>query len=246
MQNNKLKVKNFNLKDSISKKEYNEKLFDIVAPRYDFVTRVLSFGRDIAWKKLLIKELPASGVETCLDLACGTGDITYMLYNNYNNANITGFDLNDEMLKISLKRYKVFSGNMFFEKGDMCNTKKPDDSYDIVTGSYALRNAPNIPNVIKEIYRVTKQGGKCAFLDFSKSKVRLIQKMQLFFLRFWGSLWGVILHGNSEIYAYIADSLQLYPEREELKKIIEGTGFKNLKSKILFFGFIEIITFEKL
>lgn len=241
----KLKVKNYDLKNSTSKKAYNEKLFDIVAPKYDFVTRILSFGRDSAWKKKLMKMLPDNAGElSVLDLACGTGDVTFLLSKKYPEGQVIGFDLNRVMLELASKR---FAGNtaLSFEAGNMADTKKPDGAFDIVTGSYALRNAPDIRSTLQEIYRITKPGGTCGFLDFSKSSNTFIQHTQHFFLKLWGSIWGILLHGNHEIYAYIADSLKLFPERQQLTAMIQEIGFKNIRSKILFFGFIEIIIFEK-
>jgi ubiquinone/menaquinone biosynthesis methyltransferase len=240
-----LKIKDYDLKNSGSKKEYNEKLFDIVAPRYDAVTRVLSFGRDRSWKKMMIGMLPSLENPVCLDIACGTGDISLLLLKKYGRADVTGLDLNGEMLSIAGKRTADSGGLLRFEIGDMSDIRKNGGTYDIVTGGYALRNAPDIGRTVAEIFRITKTGGTCAFLDFSKSGNKFIRAVQLFFLKFWGSVWGILFHGNPEIYGYIADSLKLYPDRKTLKGLLEKNGFRDIGSKLLFFGFIEILIFRK-
>lgn len=244
----KLNINDYDLKSSTSKKDYNSKLFDVVAPKYDIITIILSFGRDRAWKRMLIKRLKPVSSPRCLDLACGTGDITFLLDDRFNGATITGLDLNLTMLKIAgervIKRYGERK-SISFENGDMCSTGKKDASFDIITGSYALRNAPDIGAALNEIYRILAPGGQCAFLDFSKSSLKIIRSVQLFLLKFWGDLWGLIMHGNPEIYGYIARSLRLYPERKQLDELIKKAGFINVKRKLLFFGYIEILTFEK-
>jgi ubiquinone/menaquinone biosynthesis methyltransferase len=242
---NVLRIKNYDLGVSESKKKYNEKLFDIVAPSYDAITRVLSFGRDHSWKKKMMRLLPEYDEPSCLDLACGTGDLVLLLQNKYYLPDITGLDLNDVMLDLAKKRFESKTGKVRFEKGDMSDIHKSDASFDVITGGYALRNAPEIKETLGEIYRVLKKGGTCAFLDFSKSRNKILQAIQLFFLKFWGSLWGIIFHGNPEIYGYIADSLNLFPDRTSLKEMLNNSGFIDISSKVLFFGFIEIVTFRK-
>ena len=79
----KLKIKNFDLTDSASKRYFNRFLFTEVAPKYHIATHFLSFGRDKIWKKKMIKKLPKKEKATCLDIACGTGDITFLLAKKY-------------------------------------------------------------------------------------------------------------------------------------------------------------------
>jgi ubiquinone/menaquinone biosynthesis methyltransferase len=241
----KFRLKDYDLQNSGLKKEYNEKLFDIVAPKYDVVTRILSFGRDGSWKKKLVNFLPETGDPECLDLACGTGDIISLLLKRFKIPRITGLDLNDVMLELSGKRFSNFKEKVTLEKGDMSDMKMNDGLFDLITGSYALRNAPDIVKTLREIYRVCKPGGTCVFLDFSKSGNKIVDSVQFFFLKLWGQIWGFLLHGNPEIYGYIADSLKLFPDRKSLKKMIGETGFGRINSRILFFGFIEIVSFQK-
>src|ERR1700758_1899763 len=92
------------LEDAEKKKYYNERLFSAVAPRYDFITRVLSFGRDAAWKRALISLLPSYDSPVCVDLACGTGDIAFLLAAKYPRGRIAGVDITERMLDIARHR----------------------------------------------------------------------------------------------------------------------------------------------
>lgn len=238
-----LKMKDYDLNDPDKKKTYNEELFTEVAPKYDAITKILSFGRDKAWKRRLIKDLPVKTVEKCLDIASGTGDITFALSTKYPEAKILGIDLNKTM--ITRSAMLNMHDNVQFRLSDMCDIVSDDESFDIITGGYALRNAPDLKKALLEIKRVMKPGGTASFLDFSKTNIKWIQKIQLFFLKMWGNIWGFVFYRNPEIYGYIAESLRKFPDRKELRVLLEETGFKNINSKKLFLGFLELLVFEK-
>ena len=196
------------------KKFYNEKLFTTVAPKYDFVTRALSFGRDFSWKRKLIDALPSLDAPVCVDIACGTGDLCFLLADKFADGNILGLDLTDSMLRLAEKRCK--HENITFVRRDMCDTELPESHADIVTGGYALRNAPDLDRALDECRRILKPGGFAAFLDFSKSPSPTSAALTHRLLKFWGVFWGFALHGNGEVYGYIAESLRVFPDRDEL------------------------------
>jgi len=162
-----LKIRNLDLSNPRDKLLFNKRVFTVVAPVYQFVTKALSFGRDSAWKRKLIQCLPAMKNPRCLDLACGTGDITCALAEKYSGGSIVGLDINEKML--TLAKTKSAFPNIRFVLGDMSHTGLENDRFDVITGGYALRNAPSVPETLKEIFRILKPGGYCALLDFSKS-----------------------------------------------------------------------------
>lgn len=225
------------------KLKYNAELFREISGEYDFITPILSFGRDSAWKDRMVNELPAMGKCECLDLACGTGDVTIRLAKKYPQGRITGLDLTEAMVAYATARNN--SANVSFTIQDMCRMNLPDNSFDIVTGGYALRNAPDVVKALKEIHRVMKAGGTGAFLDFSKPANRLFQKAEFLLLKIWCGLWGIILHRNPQLYTYIAESLRRFPDGEQLKRMIAEMGFKNIRVRNHYFGIAQTIIFEK-
>lgn len=225
------------------KRKYNEEMFGEIAPRYDFITRALSFGRDSKWKDDMIRELSVHDQPRCLDLASGTGDITFRLARKYPAGHVVGLDLTEAM--VELARPRNHFDNVEFVVGDMSRTEFPDECFDIVTGGYALRNAPDLRTALKEIRRVMKPGGTGAFLDFSKPRNGALQKLELFLLRTWGGFWGLALHRNPEVYTYIAESLKQFPDRTKLKQVLQKIGFVNVRSKKHFCGMTETVFFEK-
>ena len=232
------------LEDAEKKKYYNEKLFSEVAPRYDFITRVLSFGRDAAWKRALISSLPPYESPVCVDLACGTGDISFLLANKYACGRIAGLDITEPMLDIA--RDRNTHPNVSFVKQNMGSLEILSESVDIVTGGYALRNAPHLETVIDEVNRVLKPCGVAAFLDFSKPDANIPQKMEYWCLKIWTGLWGVLLHRNHEVYSYIAESLERFPDRYQLRNMFQQKGFSVVDSRLFLGGITELLVVQKL
>lgn len=222
---------------------YNREMFGAIARQYDFVTKVLSFGRDRVWKERLIAELPDVQRPACLDIGCGTGDIAFLLARRYPLGQITGLDLTEQMAAIARSRNSF--GNVVFTIQDMCKMDLPDCSFDIVTAGYAIRNAPDAATAMREILRVMKPGATGAFLDFMKSADRLSRGIQDVLLRAWGGFWGLLLNGNPRLYTYIAESIQQLPDREQLKRLMMQVGFANIRSHRHFFGVTETILFQR-
>lgn len=225
------------------KRLYNEQLFAEVAPRYDFVTKALSLGRDAAWKRQLVNALPSSmSAPRCIDLACGTGDVTRLLAERYPDGAITGIDLTKPMLELAQQRH--LPSNVSLLHADMCDTGIEPGTIDVVTGSYALRNAPDLGKVLAEVRRIMKPDGIAAFLDFSKPASRRLQIAEYLLLKYWGSFWGRVLHRNPEVYAYIAESLALFPDRQGLRATIAGLGFEVVAERRFYFGILEMLVFK--
>lgn len=232
-----------------AKREYNEILFAEVARRYDLVTRALSLGRDQAWKRALLDALPggdgapAGRTPVCVDLACGTGDVAFALARRYPQGTVRGIDLTPEMLAIARSRNRF--PNVALELGDMHRLPLASDSVDIVTGSYALRNAPALDVALREIHRVLRPGGTAAFLDFSKSPHWLWQRLAFGVLYVWGGFWGLLLHRQPAVYAYIARSLWHFPDRVALRRELSHAGFTERASRRFYWGTLEMIAVTK-
>lgn len=225
------------------KKRYNEEHFSEAASRYDLATRAMSLGRDGAWKRQLIAALPAIEAPCCLDLACGTGDLCFLLAEKYPRGRIIGLDLTEPMLQRARQRNR--QDNIRFLQGDMNATGLESGSVDIVTGGYAIRNAPDLGLALREIHRLLKPGGTAALLDFSKPAAPAAQRLQYHLLKRWCGLWGLLLHGNPEVHAYIAASLQTFPERDALHALVRAEGFELLRSRRFYLGIMELLLLRK-
>ncbi len=224
------------------KRHYNAELFTEVAPRYDVITRLLSLGRDSRWKRRLVAALPPMAPRRALDLACGTGDLARLIHDRFPKAEVTGIDLTPAM--VTLARHHTSPG-LSFEVGDMDALPFPAASMDLVTGGYALRNAPDLGRALDEVCRVLRPGGVCAFLDFGKSPHPAAQRVAHLILKTWGGWWGLVLHRHADVYGYIAESLARFPDRVRLRTLLTDRGLIPMTSQTAFGGMIEWIVCQK-
>jgi ubiquinone/menaquinone biosynthesis methyltransferase len=231
------------LKNPGQKRILNRQMFAIIAPRYAWITRILSFGRDSYWKKALINAIPPCHQPFCLDLACGTGDISRMLLSRFPNACVLGIDICPEMIHLAKQCKSAY--RPYYLLSDMQFLPVPDNSFDIITGGYALRNSPDLNALLKVIFQKLKPGGVALFLDFNRPLEETKALKQAKLLRFWTRLWGWIFHQNPEVYGYIAESLALFPNCEDLRQRFESAGFSQYVRWEYLGGFTALIKVTK-
>jgi len=208
------------------KQRYANRLFETIAARYDFFTAFMSYGMDRGWKRELIRMLDSKGGETTLDIACGTGDITFMTAKQLTTGHAIGLDITQAMLEIAeRKRRERATGNVCFHRGDIMHIPFADQTFDCVTGGYALRNVPEVAGALAEIKRVLKPGGRLLSLDFGHPANRLYRRAYLRYLTIVGSVVGLMMHGDADTYRYIPETLKLYPGQRGVCQMMQAAGF---------------------
>lgn len=225
------------------KQRVAREVFEKLAPGYDRFTPGLSFFRDRAWKRALVGGLPALAAPACLDLACGTGDVAFLLGGRYPLGHVLGLDITAAMLDIARTRNRF--AHVEFRSADMMQTGLSRESFDIVTGGYALRNAPDLARTLTEIRRVLRPGGYGAFLDFSNPPQPFLQRTNRVLLKLWSGAWGLALYGNPRLFTYITASLDAFADRRKLRRLLTDRGLQVTKSKLHFFGLLETIFVRK-
>ena len=223
----------------VQKKYFNLQLFTRVADEYDLATRAMSLGQDARWKHRLLELLPMMARPRCVDLACGTGDLTLGLAERYPDGDILGVDLTGPMLDVARRR--IPHSHVQFVETDMCRLDVPDQSVDIVTGAYAIRNAPVLDDALTEIHRILRPGAIAAFLDFSRPAEPLASAAQLALMKFWCGLVSIAVHGRPE-HAYIAESLRQFPDRIALRSRFAESGFSLRRAELFLGGITEILS----
>ena len=208
---------------STEKKQlYVNQMFATIAPRYDLVTSLLSYGRDKRWKRQLVELARIEPQHEILDLACGTGDITFMLAEKLTHGRVIGVDISAAMLEIARqKKRQLGLKTIEFESGDIMHLAFSESCFDRITVGYGLRNVPDLSKLLEEIFRLLKPGGRFLSLDFGKPANRIYRAIYLQYLTVVGSALGCILHGNADVYRYISESLKLYPGQEGVKAFKE-------------------------
>ncbi len=224
-QTSKLKLKEY-IASKDKKQTYVNQMFATIAPRYDLVTSLLSYGRDQHWKRQLVKLAEIEAYQQVLDLACGTGDIAFLIAGKLTTGHVVGVDITPGMLEIAEQK-RVQSGlrTVSFEWGDISKVSYPDNHFDRVTVGYGVRNIPDISRLLKEVLRLLKPGGRFFSLDFGKPSNRFYRAAYLNYLTLVGSSLGWILHGDPDVYRYIPESLKLYPGQGGLEELMKAAGF---------------------
>jgi demethylmenaquinone methyltransferase/2-methoxy-6-polyprenyl-1,4-benzoquinol methylase len=204
------------------KRTYVRRLFATIADRYDLITVLLSYGQDRRWKQSLADAAEIRSGMRALDLACGTGDITFAL--EARGARTTGLDVTIRMLEIGRAKRRADS-RVQFVAGDMMALPFEDARFDVVTSGYGIRNVPRIQPALCEIHRVLRPGGVFLSLDFNRPANPFVRAVYLGYLTVVGSALGVALHGDSDTYRYIPESIRRYPGAAGVCDIARRSGF---------------------
>ena len=223
------------LADPARKQRFVTPMFDIIAPRYDDFTRVFSFGMDATWKAELLAALRGRVRDdaVAVDIACGTGDLAFAVARLAPRGHVLGVDASSQMIehaKARAARIDPGTGAIrttpSFDVGDMAQLPCPDASVDLVTGGYALRNAPHWPAALAECARVLKPGGLLVTLEFFRPADALWRALFLAYLRAAGECIGWLWHGHGIVYGYIAPSIAHFCTVAEYERALRDTGFR--------------------
>ena len=215
---------------------YIRDLFNSISNNYDKLNDIMSFGLHRKIKKDIIKPLntPLTVYHlpfTILDLCTGTGDLAAILKEKYPEAKVIGVDFSEKMLEIARRKHT----DIEFLEADCTNLPFEDESFDLCTISFGLRNIEDMEKALNEIYRVLKKGGIFINLDLGKPN----KFFNLFckpYMYLWVAILGKIFHGSETPYKYLAASNETFPSPAELVKIYEKIGFSNIKNKNYLFG----------
>ena len=215
-----------------------KKMFDELAPGYDFMNSMISFGVHKLIKKSGIKFLKLQKNAVAADLCCGTGDIAGLLAENKNVKKVFAVDFSDEMLKIARKRKN--SSKIEFIKADCTDLPFENASFDVCTMFFGLRNLNDPQKAVSEINRVLKNGGQFLHLDIFKG----IEPFNSIFDGF-ARLFAKLFSNNPESYKYLIASKNEFYSPQKLAQIIEKHGFKCSKMRKWAFGIISAQLFIK-
>jgi demethylmenaquinone methyltransferase/2-methoxy-6-polyprenyl-1,4-benzoquinol methylase len=211
-------------------------LFATIANRYDLITVLLSYGQDRRWKTRLIDLAAPLAGRRVLDLACGTGDLTFAAAAQ--GAVVTGLDLTPRM--IELARQKPAGRTARFLVGDMMALPFADGAFDVVTTGYGLRNVPVLETSIAEIHRVLAPGGLLLSLDFNRPANPGLRAVYLAYLSVVGGVVGLLLHGSPDTYRYIAESIRHYPGAPAVVERLTAAGFSEAEWRPVLGGLMAI------
>jgi demethylmenaquinone methyltransferase/2-methoxy-6-polyprenyl-1,4-benzoquinol methylase len=207
------------------------RVFALVAPRYDLMNDLMSFGIHRLWKHTMVKTIALSANDKAIDLAGGTGDVARAIAKKTGNSPVV-IDASTQMM---VQGRKDFKSPVTWVAADGEHLPLPDSSVDLVTLSFGLRNMTSVEKALVEIHRCLKPGGRFICLEFSKP-VFWLKPFYDLYSRIVIPRLGALVAREPSAYQYLIESIRKFPDQHELCAIMKATGFRQVRFENLSFG----------
>ena len=227
--------------DTDKKESLVAEVFHSVAAKYDVMNDVMSLGVHRIWKRFTIDSSGARKGHHVLDLAGGTGDLTAKFSRIVGKeGSVTLSDINPSMLEVGKDKLRDMGlvENIKYVEANAEDLPFPDNSFDIVTMAFGLRNVTHKENALASIYRVLKPGGRLLVLEFSKPTSTALEKIYDAYSFYLLPKMGKLVADDEESYRYLAESIRMHPDQDTLEAMMqtagfEGTSYTNLTGGIV-------------
>ncbi|MDE7402678.1 MAG: bifunctional demethylmenaquinone methyltransferase/2-methoxy-6-polyprenyl-1,4-benzoquinol methylase UbiE [Muribaculaceae bacterium] len=226
------------------KGEQVEQMFDSIAPAYDLMNTAMTFGLHNIWRSKALRAAFAahgdSAPDRILDIATGTGDVVFELNKMAPDAQVIGVDISTGMLEVASRKLSQASEStrkhVSFQQGDSLALSFDDNSFDLVTVAYGVRNFEKLEQGLKEIARVLKPGGTLCIIELSEPENKFLKFGYRLYSRNMIPMVGRMVSGDSRAYTYLPESIAAAPQRDDLTAIMKRAGLKDASWKSLTMG----------
>ena len=218
-------------------------LFDRIAPTYDLLNHLLSFGLDFSWRRKAARCVAAAGPVRVIDLATGTADLLIaMLRERPEIVDAVGLDCSEEMLAVGRNKLRTcrLAARARLVRGDATRTSFPDASFDVVAMAFGIRNTPNPRATLDEIHRLLAPAGTAVILEFSLPANAIVRWGYLAHLRLVVPLIGTLVSGDRRAYRYLNQSIEAFHSPPAFCAMMEQAGFRDVSATPLTGGVASI------
>ena len=226
-------------------------MFNDIAPTYDKLNHILSLNVDKSWRRKAVKRLRKSVAEVqnpmILDVACGTADSTVQIAKSIENAEISGIDISDGMLKIGEEKVRQLglSDRISFSKSPAENIDFQDDTFDAVFVAFGVRNFSDRMKGLSEIMRVLKPQGSLFVLELSEPQNVIVRWFYNLYFKNILPFIGKKVSGNAAAYRYLQQTVEKFPMPKEFMKILQDIGYQDIKHKAFSLGLCRLYQAKK-
>lgn len=223
-------------------------MFTAIAGRYDVLNRLMTFGLDQGWRRYAVaRVVPSmwSGTRSALDVATGTGDFLPILHAAMPEALVVGADFCLPMMQAGLAKLDATQQRGAYVTGDALCLPFPDNSFDVITTGFAMRNVADLVSALREMYRVAKPGGRIACLEVARPEQALVRLGHRIYFTRIVPLIGAIVGGNGEAYTYLPQSAENFPPPEHLRDLFKAAGWRHVRYTLLGLGAVAVHIAEK-
>ena len=226
--------------EAAGKKQDVESMFDAIAPRYDFLNRVLSLGIDRQWRRQAVKLAGRSiqrSPRRILDVATGTADLAIEAL-KLGPEEVVGVDIAEEMLAVGREKLRArgLDRRITLQRGDAENLDFADGAFDLVLVAFGVRNFENLRRGLAELRRVLRPGGVLVVLEFSRPRAFPMKQLYGLYSSQILPRIGRAVSGDSGAYDYLPESIRAFPDGADFLRVMERAGFGGVKDKRLTFG----------
>ena len=203
-------------------------MFGTIATRYDLLNHLLSANIDRRWRRLVAKALAlklSRHEARVLDVACGTGDLSFTLAES-GKASVVGIDFCRPMLRIANVKASRRRLAVPFVEGDALRLPFGSRSFDAATIAFGLRNLESVEAGFRELFRILKPGGEVAVLEFSKPRVPVLRSLFRIYFTKLLPFFGGWISGSRSAYEYLPESVEHFPDQEQLVALMRLAGFE--------------------
>ena len=213
-------------------------VFTSVASKYDIMNDVMSMGIHRIWKDALMDWLAPRPGQRLLDVAGGTGDVSFRFLKRAPGASAVVLDMTESMLVAGRKRAEAeqMAESLNWVTGDAMALPFEDNQFDVYTISFGIRNVTRIEDALSEAYRVLKPGGRLMVLEFSQLPNPAMQKAYDLYSFNVIPRMGQMIAGDRDSYQYLVESIRKFPDQETFANMIKAAGFHNVKYRNLSLG----------
>lgn len=213
-------------------------MFDSIAPSYDWMNRAMTLGIDKLWRRKAVNMLARKNPRRIVDLATGTGDFAVALASKIPSAEILGFDLSDEMVKIGRRKIEDvgLGDRITLATADCLNLPLENNFADAVTVAYGVRNFEHLDKGYEEMFRILVPGGWLCVVELSTPVNPMVKP---FYKLYTGNIIPVVgrlVSKDNRAYSYLPESIEAVPRGEEMLELIKNAGFVDASFKRLTFG----------
>ncbi|WP_289157258.1 bifunctional demethylmenaquinone methyltransferase/2-methoxy-6-polyprenyl-1,4-benzoquinol methylase UbiE [uncultured Muribaculum sp.] len=233
--------------DSRCKTEQVREMFDSIAPAYDFMNRMMTFGIDKLWRLRAVNMLRRKSPQHILDVATGTGDLAMLMFKKLRPGRITGIDLSPGMIAVAEKKVAEagLDGAIRFMNEDCLDLPFAPEVFDCITVAYGVRNFEHLDRGYAEMYRVMQRGGTLCVIELSTPRSPLVKPFYKFYTRHIIPWVGKAVSRDVRAYSYLPESIAAVPQGEEMLQLISEAGFKNCRCRRFTFGTCSVYLAEK-
>ena len=232
-----------------------ERMFDSIAPAYDFMNTAMTLGLHRRWRDTALDAAAEALAENritperVLDVATGTGDVAFELHRRWPKASITGADLSEGLLDVARRKADALplhdKAMLTFETGDCLALRFKDDTFDLITVAYGVRNFEHLLQGYREMERVLRPGGILCVIELSEPENRLTHAAYRFYSRTLIPLAGRMVSRDPRAYTYLPESIAAAPQRRDMALLMQQAGLRRCRWRSLTFGAVTFYLAQK-